>query len=255
MRDQDRRRDFWNCRATLGYTAGTDDFVMKKMEIDAIKNRIRHGMKILDFGCGNGITALAIAEDIDAHIVGIDYAEEMIAYAIKAVQNTALKGHMEFLVGDGNMLGSLDADFDLAYTERCLINFETWEAQLETIKKILSVLRVGGKFIMCENSADGLAEINRLRLPLGLNMIESPWHNRYFNDYEINTAVIENAKLVEVDSFSSTYYFLSRVINAALAKNDGLAPRYDDAINMLAMKLPALTFCSQVKIWIWEKLE
>ena len=71
----------WNRRAKLGNAAGTNDLVLKRLEINAISSHVRDGMRILDAGCGNGVTAIEIAEKYDVHIEGFDFAEEMGYFA------------------------------------------------------------------------------------------------------------------------------------------------------------------------------
>jgi hypothetical protein len=107
---------------------------------------------------------------------------------------------------------------------------------------------------MCENSKDGLDAINLFRKKTGLEEISSPWHNRYFIESELNDFSKENyMKLIEMNSFTSTYYFLSRVINAWQAKNNSEEPSYDAPINQLSLELPSIGNFGQTKLWIWSK--
>ena len=81
-----------------------------------------------------------------------------------------------------------------------------------------------------------------------------PWHNKYFNNSDIlNFVKKHNLKLIKVDHFSSTYYFISRVLNAKLALDDNEKPHYDAPINKLALSLPSINECGQGKLWIFEK--
>ena len=59
--------------------------------------------------------------------------------------------------------------------------------------------------------------------------------------------------LEEVRFISSTYAFLSRVVNAWLAKKEGEEPSYDAPVNKLALELPAFGGIGQTKIWVWRK--
>ena len=70
---------FWNGRAELGQLAGTRDVIAKQLEVDAISTYVRDGMRILEVGCGNGITAIVLARRHKVEILGIDFAAEMIA--------------------------------------------------------------------------------------------------------------------------------------------------------------------------------
>jgi cyclopropane fatty-acyl-phospholipid synthase-like methyltransferase len=49
---------FWNSRAGLGQWAGSRDVIAKQLEVEAIATYVRDGMRVLEVGCGNGITAI-----------------------------------------------------------------------------------------------------------------------------------------------------------------------------------------------------
>jgi hypothetical protein len=106
---------------------------------------------------------------------------------------------------------------------------------------------------MCENSQDGLDQINSLRQRVGLSGITPPWHNRYLRDAELEQASFPGTKLEGVNTYSSTYYFLSRIVNAWLAAQGGREPDYDDPINQLALRLPSIGSLGQGRIWLWRK--
>jgi hypothetical protein len=65
---------------------------------------------------------------------------------------------------------------------------------------------------------------------------------------------IKNCKLIEVIPYSSTYYFLSRVVNAWLANQKEIEPNYNSKINKLAFKLPLIGDCAQGKIYLYKKI-
>ena len=244
---------FWNSRAGLGKWAGTNDIIAKQLEIKTITSYAHDGLKILDFGCGNGITAIEVARQYDVQVLGLDNAEEMINAANYLIKNQTLKGNVKFEVGDVDTLNTLNQKFDLIYTERMLINLPDWAAQKEAITRITKLLLPGGQFVMCENSEDGLASINALREQVGLEKVVSPWHNRYLKDEEINSLEISGVKLEQINYYSSTYYFISRVVNAWLAKQEGKEPSYDSPVNQLALSLPSFEKFGQGRIWIWRK--
>ncbi len=246
--------DFWNQRAQLGMAAGTNDLIAKQLEINAILEYIKDNMTILDFGCGNGITMVNIAKKFDVKIIGIDFSSEMVAHARKLADKEGLSHRLDFFVGNENDLLKLNERFDLIYTERALINLDTWEKQKDTILNLCSLLKDTGKYVMCEASSDGLAEINFFRKQLSLKEIIPPWHNRYLVDMEINSLnSTGRIKLETVNYFSGTYYFISRIINAALAKDKGEEPAYDAPVNKLAFHLSSIGKCSQSRIWVWSK--
>ena len=246
-------RAFWNARAGLGQWAGTRDIIAKQLEIEAISAYVRDGMHILDVGCGNGITAIEIARRYSVDVIGIDFAKEMVTAAAGMAKKQRLKGSVRFQVGDVRNLSSFSVKFDLIYTERTLINLPDWPAQQEAIISITSLLVNGGLYVMCENSQDGLDKINSLRELVGLPQITPPWHNRYFRDAELQATAFPGVKLEGISYYSSTYYFLGRVVNAWLAAQDGQEPQYEAPVNQLALRLPPLGELGQGRIWLWRE--
>jgi ubiquinone/menaquinone biosynthesis C-methylase UbiE len=246
-------RDFWDRQAQLGPEAGTKDLIAKQLETEAIAAHVRDGIRVLDAGCGNGLTAIELARRFDINLTGIDYAENMVAAAKALAADQFLKGSVQFQVGNVLDLSALSIGFDLIYTERTLINLPDWPSQKQAINNIINLLRPGGLYVMCENSQDGLAEMNVLRQLVGLEEIKPPWHNRYIRDDEINQAVFPGAKLESTSYYGATYYFLSRVVNAWLAAQENKEPDYNAPINQLALQLPPIGNFGQGRLWIWRK--
>lgn len=246
-------RDFWNSRAGLGQWAGTRDLIAKQLEMEAIASYVLDGMSILDFGCGNGITAIELARRYEVHVFGIDYAEEMINTAKSILGGVELRGQVRFQTGDVGSLSRLPERFNLVYTERTLINLPDWPSQKVAIIALMSLLVDGGVYVMCENSQDGLDKINAFRERIGLARITPPWHNRYLRDAELQQITLPGIALEGINYHSSTYYFLSRVVNAWLAQQEGKEPDYDAPINRLALQLPPYGDTGQGRIWLWRK--
>lgn len=245
--------DFWNDRARLAELAGSNDFVAKQLEVATLGKYIRPGQRILEVGCGNGFTAVEFARRFEVDVYGIDFSKEMVKAAHKLAGESPLKGRVRFDVADVRDLPSADSNYDLIYTERVLINLPDWPAQAKAIQDITSRLKPGGRYLMCENSQDGLDRINELREACGLAAVTPPWHNRYLQDGEVAALEIGGVKLAALECYSSTYYFISRVVNAWLAAQEGQTPQYDAKINQLALLLPSIGEFGQGKLWIWEK--
>lgn len=258
---------YWDARAVLGGRAGTDDLIAKQLEIEAIAKYVKDGMRVLDAGCGNGYTAVELAKRFDVFVQGIDTSPEMVKEAVRWAEENAdaMKGGVAFCEGD--VLEPPLGPFDLIYTERTLINLLDWETQRRAILGLIDALNYwphlsGGLFVMCENSQDGLWSVNEMRSCVGLSTIIPPSHNRYIRDEEIaEIAEMVTAQddgtapslLVSTDDYSGTYYFLSRVVNAAVAAWEGREPGYESRINYLATILPALPIRGQGRIWVWRR--
>lgn len=245
----------WNQPGAVAYTSR--DRIAKQLEIEAIAKYVKDGMTVLDVGCGDGETLLALAHRCVISGFGIDSSKAMLS---SAWQNKGPMGKslVTFVEGDicRTALQDFLGTFDLIYSERCLINLPDWETQKKAIGNIAKALKPGGLYVMLENSWEGLQFINDLREKVGLSRIEPPGHNRYLRDLEVINFAFGNGCDLEpygIDDYSSTYYFLSRVVNAALTPH-GQEPDYDSPINKLALSLPAIPgLRGQGQIWVWRK--
>ena len=251
--------DFWDNRASLEEQAGTRDLIAKQLEMEAIAKYVKDGMRILDAGCGNGLTALELARRYDVEVHGIDSSEKMVKAAISLAGTfqSSICGSVLFRYGDVLNLQGIPGYFDLVYTERTLINLPDQESREKAMKGLCDLLKPDGLYVMCENSQDGVDGLNRLRVPLDLPAIVPPWHNHYLDQADIDALyrVVQDTMVFEAaDDYSSTYYFLSRIVNAALAAEEGREPDYDSPINRLALKLPSMGDLGQGRIWLWRRV-
>lgn len=229
----------WSDRASLGKTAGTEDLIAKELEQRTLLKYLPESGKVLEIGCGIGETAQLVAERLP-DLTAVDSAKGMIYRAYQDAPD------IDFRVCD---LFDIEGEYDLIYTQRCLINIAEQE---RAFKVIADHLRPGGRYLSVECSQDGLDAINRARARVELPDIRPPfaWH-RYLLDAELEK--IDCLRLLGWEEFSSTYYFLSRVVNAKLAADRGEEPDYDSPINRMALDLPSFGPWSQTRLWIWEK--
>ena len=246
--------NFWENRADLGFTSCTNDVVLKKLEMSEINKHIFHNARILDIGCGNGISAISICENYNVNIDAFDFSEKLINEAKKMYDPQSLKGTVNFFNLDMLNMETLSKKYDIIISERALINLKDFDEQKSTMIKVFKLLNKGGKFLMCENSMDGLDSINVYREQLNLSIIEPPWHNKYFRESDINSIDYDGVNLEKKYSFTSSYYFLSRVINAYVSKINDKEPEYESDINKIAFLLKPLDLdIGQTKLWVWLK--
>ncbi len=242
------KKDFWDTRASLGAKAGTNDLIAKQLEMNAISSYINDCDYVLDFGCGNGLAIANLDKKITANIIGIDFSTKMIEEAKNNTKNCRNK--ITLIEGDHTILETIDTKFDYIYSERAIINLNSWNEQKDVIIRLVSMLSNNGKYIMCEANQDALDNINYYRKLLSLENIQQPWHNKYLSDEEVYSLNKNGVNVLEENNFSSLYYFLSRVINAAVANDKSIEPDYNSFINQLALKLPTFGNFSQSKIWV-----
>ena len=59
-----------------------------------------------------------------------------------------------------------DHTFDIIISIRCLINVGDFSNQLKALREIFRILKPGGRYLMCENTTQGLNNLNDLRKKL-----------------------------------------------------------------------------------------
>ena len=81
----------------------------------------------------------------------------MIEQANKNLKNNKnqLNGSVSFSMSL-SQLNKLNEKFDLIFTERVLINLNSWDEQMKTLIKISELLNVNGVYCMCESSINAL---------------------------------------------------------------------------------------------------
>ena len=258
------RLKFWESRSGLGFAAGSGDINLKKLEINAITKVIGTltSNSVLDAGCGNGFTIASLAETFpDKSFYAFDYSQGMVDSAHLLMRERGISDRISLC--RASLLDELPAalqsinppknGFDCIYTERSLINLDTFDQQLQAVNSLWSLLAPGGSLVLCEAFHDGLVEINSYREAVGLPHITPPWHNRYLALSELSKLIRGCSQEPNIVEFSGTYYFISRIVHAREASLQGKEPSYEAAINKQAFDLPSLPMFGQSKIVIWKK--
>lgn len=197
----------------------SDHFVIE-MEISEITKHLTDGDKVLDVGCANGYSSMQFARGRRVQLRGLDYVPEMIEQArarLGAMQNN-LVGSVEFDVGDITHLKEPSNSYDKVVVVRVLINLGTWERQLSGLNECARVLKPGGLLLLSEATVQGWQRLNTLRAEWGMENIPMPPFNQYVDQDKVIDAFREEAKLLELSNFASTYYVGTRVLKPLMAQ-------------------------------------
>ncbi|HAL45180.1 MAG: hypothetical protein A2Y12_03450 [Planctomycetes bacterium GWF2_42_9] len=247
-------RQFWDERAGLGGIAGSNDFLLKNLELDLLRKRIPENAKILDVGCGNGQTLITLIKEKNCTGVGVDFSPKMVELAKNSAAQENLDAKLKFVEGSLEEIPDVGL-FDCIITERSLINLDSEEKQYKAFLGIMNHLKNNGRYYMLESCIDGLERTNELRVSLGLEPMSAPWHNLFFREDAVAKWASKNYFLEELYHFSSTYHLLSRVVYAKLAADKNEELRYDSDINLISCKLPPIGNYGPAKLWQWRKCE
>jgi sterol 24-C-methyltransferase len=148
-------RVFLHGRKHFGYyPAGREhismEFAQKLMEDRmGIALNLPYGSLVLDAGCGEGHTAMRLAERFGLQVEGVDLLDFNIARGKQLVQRHSSASRVRFQVGDYTALPFADDTFDGIYTIEALVHAPEPQGAL---KEFLRVLKPGGKLILFEYS-------------------------------------------------------------------------------------------------------
>jgi ubiquinone/menaquinone biosynthesis C-methylase UbiE len=230
-------KEYWENQARThkdSHKASWGDNFMIDLEIDAIGAHISAGDRVLDIGCANGHSAFEqLKRRSDIHsIVGVDFAENMIAQANSSKQKINLPDIARFEVGDARSLRFSDNSFDVAYTTRVVINLPSWEDQKVAINECLRVVRPGGKAIFSEAFWEPLVLLNAMRLLKQLPSLIEHDFNRYLKKSVLEEFFNQRGLKFNVNEFSSIYYLGSRFLRE-LVTDPTAYPDFSNPINQI----------------------
>lgn len=251
---ESRVKQFWDHQANkFGSSdlATAPDHAYRELEIRAIIPLIR-GDFVLDVGCGNGYSTFLFAlKRPGGQFVGVDYSKAMIKEANHRLKRTPYPPKLKFHCMDVRRMRRFHKKADCIISERCLINLKSWKQQKLALLEMKKCLAPKGRIILVENFIDGLEKLNTLRSEFGLHDIKVRWHNRYLHISEFHEFCREHFYIMQEKNIGNLYYIISRVVYAALAKQNGKEPEYNNPINSIAAKLPELGTYHYSPNWLY----
>jgi ubiquinone/menaquinone biosynthesis C-methylase UbiE len=191
----------WDRRAKKRARSKThSDLNIRRLEIDFttrnLKGRIGRTSRVLDVGCGDGLSTREYAPNA----IGIDYNATMA--------RVARHRGLQTLVADVGHLPFVDGVFDAVVSMRTLINVPTSRLQMNALDEMIRVTRRRGMIVLAETSRQGLCALNRLRQQNGLKMIAPPWFNRPLDEHRLSAHISSRRKLTPVALRRYNLYFL-----------------------------------------------
>lgn len=117
----------------------------EKYQHDWLKTKCRPGLKVLDFGCGNGENGI-YAAGCGAEVIGIDISPEGVANANLNAEQAGVASHCRFEVMDGENMTFADNTFDLGVEYGALHHVNLDKA----LSGLSRVLKPSGEMICVE---------------------------------------------------------------------------------------------------------
>ena len=214
MNLEEKIKEYWEDENTRSLI----DVNLRMLEENVVKLYLESNNQIIDLGCGDGVSTLEYALKVKC-CVGIERSKYLLKQAQKNLLNSGLC-NTTFTEGDIMEIDRFKAKFDVAITQRVLINLTSWREQQQAIDNIYSVLKPGGLYIMIEDTYDGLDAMNDFRKAAGLKEIAVHWHNLYFHHNELTEFLASRFKHIRHHTFD-LYYLLTRVYLNMIASFKG----------------------------------
>ncbi len=233
--------------------ANTNDIWLRKLEIDYVDNVIKkYRLKnIMDFGCANGYSTFHLAEkNLESQFIGIDINADMIKAASERLKDVSVPN---FKFKKLNILEEdMKEEYDFIYTIRVLQNLESLETQKNVFDKILSLLKDGGKFLYIESYLDGYTQLNQDRKNMQLTPLPIHEHLTLLTD-DFDNYVKEKMECVEMESLSSSYYLITRLLYSYIAHMNNEAIDYNHPIHQVAALVPQIGNYGPQKACLFQK--
>ena len=207
----DEIRDHWDSLAKkhgLDLKSTTKTPTIKRLEISALARAISktkdalQTRNILEVGCGNGHNIFALSQLFPGYSFhGLDYSEEMIKLANR-IKVESPSRNVKFDVADVLELANNNAvenEYNLVFTDRLLINLNSWKIQQQGLRQLLSRVKKKGYLLIIENFMDAYGNQNYLRDLVGLQARTPDPYNKFIDEF---TKIISNHFICENTIFN-----------------------------------------------------
>lgn len=133
---------------------GIDLYIQRLLEAEPLRKpllrsviralQLPSGSRGLDVGCGIGLQALLLADEVgpEGHITGVDIVPEFLAYGENLAGEAGLSGRITFREGDMNRLPFPQDTFDWVWSADC-VGYPAGELA-PVLEELMRVARPGG---------------------------------------------------------------------------------------------------------------
>ncbi|WMT88117.1 class I SAM-dependent methyltransferase [Pelagibacterium sp. 26DY04] len=153
---------FWNKLASRYAASPIADEAAYQTKLEETRKLLRPGMRLLEFGCGTGGTAIRHAPHV-AHIRAIDFSEKMLEFARARAREAGVE-NVTFELGDITTLPMPQERYDMVLGLSILHLLEDVDA---VIAKVREMLVPGGYFVSSTACMNDIMPWFKYVAPLG----------------------------------------------------------------------------------------
>jgi hypothetical protein len=152
-----------------------------------------------------------------------------------------------------------DQLYDIVLTIRCIINLTDIEKQKEAIKKIASLVKKDGHFLMMENSIQNYDNQNKARIIVGLKPRKPPAYNLFIDEETILPEIEKFFDIEQTIDHSSLHNIFQYVILPSVDEQSYydtpiMNKVTDLAIELNNMGMPAnFSNYGQGRLWVLKR--
>ncbi len=209
--------------------ATTKTSSIKKLEILALSRAFRKmsfvhsSPTVLEVGCGNGHNCFQLFDFFpNFSFTGVDFVSEMVQYARTYQASTQQYAEISFYKADVLSLTQsfeLKKEYDVVFTDRCLINLNSYDLQEHALGELIKKTSYGGYVVLIENIAKTYSQQNLLREAVGLKPRIPDQYNLFLDESRFLPFAQKSLKLLDVQTFASLHDIILYVIVPMI--NDG----------------------------------
>jgi ubiquinone/menaquinone biosynthesis C-methylase UbiE len=209
----DRLAREWRRRAARGETTydieGADVMRMRSYrELYQILAGLVPGRRVLDYGCGHGMHAAAIAKMGAKEVVGIDLSEESLAIARERIKREGLEDKVSFHVMDAEHMTFPEKSFDIVFDGGVFYSIDIKNAY----KEIARVLKPGGVLIGIETLGHNPIANFRRRLNV-LRGVRTAWAAKHIMKMKDLKDAEQYFTVKEIKFFHLVSFFMLPFVN------------------------------------------
>ncbi|HJO95656.1 MAG TPA: class I SAM-dependent methyltransferase [Victivallales bacterium] len=158
MSEIENRNWFKDWAKEYDETLGQNNRHRKLLELMIKSSSAKKNDKILDIGCGTGLSSLIFLKHVkQCSITGIDPSPEMVNIFNEKINKLQLSNIIKCELGEVKKLSYKDSFFDIVTSTLALHHIKD---KLHTIIKIYHLLKPGGKLVIGDMDLDATGNIN-----------------------------------------------------------------------------------------------